>query len=591
MGKTGKKGRSDNSQAKGESTNSLPYGWSGEERDSLESADFFTYMDKLYQANLARLTAGISPSALGTSFFSWLSQLAMSPGRLMKLALFPLMPGNECDTNLSGDNCDVRFHKEAWQSLPWRLFAEQFHQAETWWQLATTNVSGLPDHVERTVSFCVRQILDAVSPSNFVLTNPELFHETIRSGGANLVKGTEVAFKDILEKLIGLSFEGSEKFIPGKDVAITPGRVVFRNHLIELIQYEPKTKTVYQEPLLILPAWIMKYYILDLSPHNSLVKWLVSKGHTVFMVSWRNPDSRDRDLGMDDYYRKGALAALDAVSSRIPNTKIHLVGYCLGGTLAMITAAAMARNNDYRLKSLTLLAAQGDFTDAGELMLFITKSEVDFLKNMMWDQGYLDTRQMAGTFQMLRSYDLIWSKIVDDYMHGKQRGMIDLLAWNADATRMPYKMHSEYLEKLFLNNDFAEGRYSVEGMPVVPENIQVPAFVVSTEKDHVAPWKSVYKIHIMSHSEITFVLTNGGHNAGIVSEPGHKDRVYQIHTQEKDSAFLDPEDWLSVAEKRKGSWWLAWQDWLVAHSTPKRVSPPELSDSLVAAPGKYVLQK
>ena len=230
----------------------------------------------------------------------------------------------------------------------------------------------------------------------------------------------------------------------------------------------------------------------------------------------------DRDLGLDDYYRLGAMAALDAVSAIVPESKIHLAGYCLGGTLAMITAAAMAHNGDDRLKSLTLLAAQGDFTEAGELMLFVSESGVSYLKNMMWGQGYLDTRQMAGAFQMLRSYDLIWSKTVHEYLMGKREGMIDLIAWNADATRMPARMHGEYLERLFLKNEFAEGRYAVEEALIAPEEINVPIFAVSTETDHVAPWHSVHKIHLMVNGSVRFILTSGGHNAGIVNEPGHK---------------------------------------------------------------------
>ncbi|MGL6029227.1 MAG: PHA/PHB synthase family protein, partial [Legionella sp.] len=372
---------------------------------------------------------------------------------------------------------------------------------------------------------------------------------------------------------------------------ITKGKVIFSNHLIELIQFEAQTKTVYKEPILMLPAWIMKYYILDLQPQNSLVNWLTQQGHTVFIVSWLNPTSDDRNLGMDEYFRLGAMAAIDAVSRALPKTKIHLMGYCLGGTLAMITAAAMAKNNDDRIKSLTLLAAQGDFTEAGELLLFITKSEVSFLKSMMWDQGYLDTKQMAGTFQMLRSYDLIWSKMVQDYMHGTQRGMIALLAWNADATRMPYKMHSEYLEKLFLNNDFAEGRFTIEGKHIVAENIQTPAFVVSTEKDHVAPWKSVYKTHLLINSDITFVLASGGHNAGIVSEPGREGRSYRIKERKKSSSYLDPETWLEQAEPKTDSWWIAWHEWLVKQSSSKQVVAPTIDETLPEAPGTYVLQK
>ncbi len=567
-----------------------------DEIDLNKPKEYFSLIDRLFQANLAKITGGVSPAALRTVYFSWLSQLAQSPGRLLELALYvPFHASDRVSKVLSepqpAGGKDVRFHAEAWQMMPWRAWAESFLLIEDWWHCATVDVPGLPKHVERVMSFVVRQRLDAMSPANFILTNPELFQETIRSGGKNVVRGTEIAIKDMMDKLTGAPPAGVEHFIPGKDVAITPGRVVFRNHLIELIQYDAQTETVYKEPVLILPAWIMKYYILDLSPNNSMVKWLVAQGHTVFIVSWLNPSAEDRNLGMDDYYRLGAMAAIDTVYKIISKVKIHLMGYCLGGTLALITAAAMAKDNDKRLKSLTLLAAQGDFTEAGELMLFINKSELSFLENMMWDQGYLDTKQMAGSFQMLRSYDLIWSKMIQDYMHGNERGMIDLLAWNADATRMPYKMHSEYLEKLFLNNDFAAGRFTIEGKHVVGENIHLPAFVVSTEKDHVAPWESVYKIHLMIGSDITFVLANGGHNAGIVSEPGHPGRTYRILMRKRRASFLGPSQWLDAAEERDGSWWTAWQGWLVQNSSLPRVAPPVMSSSLPLAPGDYVLQK
>ncbi len=561
-----------------------------------QSDPIFRFIDKLYQANLGKLTVGISPAALNTAYHSWLAQLLQSPGSMLRLACYPLLHANDYLYNLfkydkPRDGKDVRFHTDNWGYYPWRLWAEQFLQFEDWCLQASGKIPGLPLHVKRTVTFSTRQILDALSPSNFVLTNPDLLQETIRSNGQNLIRGTELAFQDFLEKITGSPPAGVENFIPGKQVAVTKGKVVYSNHLIELIQYAPQTEKVYKEPILILPAWIMKYYILDLLPENSLVNWLVSQGHTVFIVSWRNPTKEDRNLGLDDYYRLGAMDAINAVSNAIPHSKIHLMGYCLGGTLALLTAAAMAHDQDNRLKTLSLLAAQGDFIDAGELLLFITKSEVSFLKSMMWEQGYLDTKQMSGAFQMLRTYDLIWSKMVQDYMHGTQRGMIPLLAWNADATRMPYKMHSEYLEKLFLNNDFAEGRFILDGKPVVGENIRIPAFVVSTEKDHVAPWKSVYKTHLLINSDITFVLANGGHNAGIVSEPGHEGRYYHIRERKKDSTYLDPKTWLKKAEFREGSWWIAWHDWLVIHSSKKQLSAPKLDKKLPNAPGKYVLQK
>jgi polyhydroxyalkanoate synthase len=560
-----------------------------------ETDSLFRFMDKMYQANLGKLTAAISPASMATSYFSWMAQLAQSPGTLLRLATYPTRHVDDMVKNLRTqkllrDGKDVRFQTENWGNYPWRLWAEQFLQLEEW-TLQSTKVPGLSPHVKRTVGFGVKQMLDALSPSNFVPTNPDLCQETIRSQGKNLVRGTELAMQDFIEKLTGTPPAGVEQFIPGKQVAITKGKVIYSNHLIELIQYEPQTAKVYKEPILILPAWIMKYYILDLLPENSLVNWLTKQGHTVFIVSWRNPDSTDRNLGLDDYYRLGSMSAIDAVSKAVPEAKIHLLGYCLGGTLAMITAAAMAQKNDNRIKSLSLLAAQGDFTEAGELLLFITKSEVSFLKNMMWEQGYLDTKQMAGSFQMLRSYDLIWSKMVQDYMHGKQRGMIALLAWNADATRMPYKMHSEYLEHLFLNNDFAEGRFSIEGNNIVAKNIQIPAFVVSTEKDHVAPWKSVYKTHLLLNSDITFVLTNGGHNTGIVSEPGREGRSYRLSERTKSDIYVNPKKWIEETPTQAGSWWIAWQKWLANQSSPMMVSPPKLNNKLPPAPGEYVLQK
>lgn len=561
------------------------------------SENKFDVMDKAFQAQLGQYTSGISPAALSTAYFSWLSQLALSPGRLMELSMYPALhlqdQAGQADEDTSTSKAvDPRFQADSWQAWPWKAWADGFSMAENWWQRATTDIPGLPEHVERTVSFITRQMLDAASPANFVATNPDLLIETIRTHGQNLMHGAQSTLADAQRSLTNTPAPGLEKFAVGKNLAITPGRVVFRNHLIELIQYEPQTKTVYKEPILMLPAWIMKYYILDLSPENSLVNWLVGQGHTVFMVSWRNPDAADRDLGLDDYYRLGAMDAIDFIAELMPQAGIHLMGYCLGGTLAIIAAAAMAGHGDERLLSLTMLAAQADFTEAGELLLFITESEVAFLKNMMWEKGYLDGKQMAGTFQMLHSNELIWSRLVNDAMLEKRRSPIDLIAWNADATRMPYKMHSEYLEKLFLHNDFVQGRFAVEGKRVAPESIKLPIFAVGTEDDHVAPWKSVYKIHLMATcQDVTFILTSGGHNAGIVSEPGHHGRSYLSHTAKPSDPYLAPQDWQAVADKQDGSWWLAWHDWLVQQSSPKKVAAPLVSKGICPAPGTYVLQR
>jgi len=572
--------------------------------------EHYTYVsiDRAFKANLARLTFGVSPVALAQPYFDWLAHLVASPGKQMQLLETAVRESVRLAVNISqtGTNPDIqpcitptpqdhRFQAAAWRRWPYSVIYQSFLLTQQWWHNATTGVDGVSTSDERAVSFAARQFLDIVSPSNFFWINPEIATETLRQGGVNLVRGIQNLIEDWQRATAGKPPVGAEQFVVGANVAVTPGKVVFQNRLIELIQYSPATEQVYTEPVLIVPAWIMKYYILDLSPQNSLVKYLVDRGHTVFMISWKNPTSEDRDLGMDDYRSLGAMAALDAVSAIVPGRRIHAVGYCLGGTLLMIAAAAMGRDGDDRLASMTLFAAQGDFTEAGELMLFINESEVSYLENTMWDPGYLDAYQMAGAFQMLRSNDLIWSRVVREYLLGGRQPMNDLMAWNADATRMPYRMHSEYLRRLLLNNDLAEGHFEVDGRPVWFTDIRIPSFAVGTVSDHVAPWRSVYKIHLVATDDVTFVLTSGGHNAGIISEPGHPGRTYQIATRRPEDPYVDPETWLQETPVRQGSWWPGWEDWLARHST-ERVAPPPIGNPEKGyrvrrdAPGLYVRQ-
>lgn len=381
----------------------------------------------------------------------------------------------------------------------------------------------------------------------------------------------------------------------GREVAATPGKVIYRNDVMELIQYSPATQEVYAEPILITPAWIMKYYILDLAPKHSLVNYLVKKGHTVFIISWKNPQKEDAHLSMEDYLNLGIIAAIDIISSIAAHKKIHLVGYCLGGTLAAIAAATMARNNDNRLRSLTIFAAQTDFTEPGELGLFIDASQITFLEYLMKEKGYLDAHQMSGAFQLLRSNDLIWSRIIHDYLLGKRKPLTDLMAWNADTTRLPYKMHSEYLRSLFLNNELATNKYLINGAPISLNDVRIPIFVVATERDHVSPWHSVFKINMLTSSTVTFLLTSGGHNVGIVSLPSKTTkRHYRISTFKENDRYIDAETWYQHTKTTGGSWWPEWEKWVAEHSSEK-IDPPSMGiknkKPLADAPGSYVLQK
>ena len=555
-----------------------------------------TSTDRLLHATMARFTGGVSPSALALAYADWALHFGISPGKWqllmekgtrksVRLANYAVQAASDptcapCIEPLPQDN---RFRGEAWQRWPYNLMSQAFLLDQQWWHNATTGIGGVSQHHEHVVAFVTRQLLDMVSPTNFIATNPELREVTAREGGRNLVRGALNFFADWERAVGGKPPVGVEEFRPGERVAVTPGQVVYRNRLIELIQYSPATDEVAAEPILIVPAWIMKYYVLDLSPENSLVKYLVGQGHTVFMISWHNPSAEDRDLAMDDYLRLGVLAALKAIKAIVPERKVDAVGYCLGGTLLAIAAAYLAREADPILNSITLLAAQTDFTEAGELMLFIDDSQLSFLDDVMWDQGYLDNRQMAGAFQLLRSNDLIWSRVVHEYLMGRRPPMSDLMAWNADATRMPYHMHSEYLRRLFLNNDLFEGRFKVDDRPISLSDIRAPIFVVATERDHVAPWRSVYKLNLVSDTEVTFLLTSGGHNAGIVSEPGHRGRHFRVARRAENDRYVDPDTWVDATPSVQGSWWPVWAAWLAERAQRPRCAAGDGRAGLSAA--------
>lgn len=554
--------------------------------------------DRLLHALEARLTFGLSPSSSWLAFADWAIHLANAPARRAALGVKAVKQWNRFMQAVSGAHVidpapqDRRFRSPLWQNPPYNLLYQGFLLAEEWWARASDGGPAVGRHNQQVVSFAIRQWLDIFSPSNVPWLNPEVIEATATTGGQNFVAGFHNFLNDLHDTLSGEPAE-LRSFKVGEDLATTPGKVVFRNELIELIQYTPTTEKVRPEPVLIVPAWIMKYYILDLSPHNSMIRYLVGEGYTVFAISWRNPGPELRDVGLEDYRRLGPMAALDAITTICGDMRVHGCGYCLGGTLLAITAAAMARDQDHRLKSLTLFAAQTDFTEAGELQLFISEGQLGFLEDVMAVHGTLDSRQMSGAFQMLRPNDLLWSRLINSYMLGRTGSPSDLMAWNADGTRMPAKMHSEYLRQLFLNDDLAEGKFVAGGRRVSLGDIRSPTFLVGTEADHIAPWHSVYKLHLLSPAEITFVLTSGGHNAGIVSEPGHPHRHFLFQTRKPGTPYQSPEEWQQTAQYREGSWWLLWVEWLSKHSG-KSVSPPPMGAPeqgypiLCEAPGTYV---
>jgi polyhydroxyalkanoate synthase len=563
--------------------------------------------DRAIRAAVARASRGIAWPSLVAAWADWYWHLAAAPGKQMELAskaqrkaarfaLYAL-------ESLQGETApcieplpqDHRFDHPGWQPPPFNLIYQAFLLTQQWLWNATNHVKGVTRHHERMVTFTARQALDVFSPSNFLWTNPEVLERTMQTGGANLVQGSIDWWRDALAMFAGRPRADGVTFRPGHEVAVTPGKVVLRNDLIELIQYAPATPTVYAQPVVFIPSPILKYYILDLSPGNSMVRWLVEQGHTVFMLSWRNPDVRDRELGVDHYLRLGIRAALEAANA-ITGQKLHAVGYCLGGTFLAMLAASMAGRGDDRIASLTLLAAEVDFTEAGELSIFIDDSQLAYLEDLTWEQGYLDGKQMAGAFTLLNSNDLLWSRIVRQYLMAEPQKLTDLTAWNADTTRLPHRMHTEYLRNLYLNNDLASGRLRYDGRALALADIRAPIFLVGTERDHVAPWKSVYMLHLYADADITFCLTSGGHNVGIVNPPtpDGPPRHYRIATKRADDRYVDPDQWYARNEPQPGSWWPAWQAWLAARAG-ERVTPPPMGNAeyppIGNTPGEYVLMK
>ena len=566
-------------------------------------------VSRQFLATLAKLTGGLSPQAFGGAWVNVLTRLAVAPGRQAELARSALQKSlalaQFSGAALKGEAPRAvgtpyaqRFADPAWSKFPFNMLAQSFMAASDWAREAVQNVPGADPAAGNIVGFTVREGLELVAPDNYLPTNPQLIRQTLDENGRNLARGLKHLAEDVGRTFKGIGPVGVEQYEVGKQLAVTPGKVILRNRLMELIQYAPQTDTVHAEPILIVPAWIMKYYILDLSPKNSLVNYLTGLGHTVFMVSWKNPTAEDRELAMDDYLTLGVRAALDAVNKVVPKRKVHGVGYCIGGTLLSIAAAELAAQDDDRLATVTMFAAQTDFSEPGELSIFISPAQLAMLEAVMWKAGVLESRQMGGAFQLLRTYDLLWAPSVATYLKGERVGVNDLMSWNADGTRMAYRMHVDYLHQLYLNNDLAEGRYVANGETLSLSDITVPMFVVGTETDHVAPWRSVYKVgRLVRSSDYTFCLTSGGHNAGIISGPQHPRRRHRVHTSKSGARLLSADRYLEKVEPQQGSWWPTWAKWLEERSSPRRVAPPAMGapkqglKPLGAAPGTYVLAK
>ncbi len=490
---------------------------------------------------------------------------------------------------------DRRFRHDSWEEHPVFDFIKQSYLVAARTVQATVNeVQGLDDRTAKKIDFYTRQFVDAMAPTNFVMTNPEVLQETVRSGGKNLLKGLDNLLKDLEagEGNLRISMTDTTAFELGRNVATTPGKVVFQTDLMQLIQYEPATAQVYRRPLLIMPPWINKYYILDLQPKNSFIKWVVEQGYTVFVVSWVNPDERHRDKGFEDYMLEGPLAALDAIETATGEREVNVIGYCIGGTLLAATLSWMKVKGDARFTSSTFFTAMIDFAEPGELGVFIDEQQLSGLEAQMSENGYLEGKSMATTFNMLRANDLIWSFVVNNYLLGKEPFPFDLLYWNSDSTRMPAKMHSFYLRKMYLENCFKDpGGVTLAGVPIDVRTIDTPTYFLSAREDHIAPWKSTYAGARLFRGPVRFTVGMSGHIAGVVNPPASKKYGYWTRDGVGES---DPDAWLAGTVEHKGSWWPDWEHWLRGHSgeqVPARVPGDRGLPVIEPAPGSYARAK
>jgi polyhydroxyalkanoate synthase len=552
---------------------------------------------------------GPDPVNLGSAFAEFYNRLFSDPTHLFEAQIelwqsYITLWNNAAQRFLGGDvkpaitpePSDRRFRDKAWSDGQLFDFIKQSYLVTAnWLQKMTHRVDGMDRKTAEKVRFYTRQFVDAMAPSNFVLTNPEVLRATLESNGENLVKGLQNLLED-LERGKGklqIKMTDLDAFEVGRNIAITPGKVVFQNDLMQLIQYEPRTEQVYKTPLMIVPPWINKYYILDLKPENSLVKWALEQGHTVFIVSWVNPDERHIDKTFESYSFEGIQEGLEAVRKATGEHHVNVLGFCIGGTLLASTLAYMTATGDDRVNTATFLAAQVDFIDAGELQVFVDEEQIRQLEEQMNKKGYLEASEMAQTFSMLRENDLIWSFVVNNYLLGKEPFPFDLLYWNADATRMPAKMHSYYLRNMYQRNLLVRpGALKFRDVPLDLRQVKVPVYLQSGREDHIAPPKSVYKATQIYKGPVRFIMAGSGHVAGVVNPPAAK--KYSHYTSETGSHPPALEDWVKGAKENPGSWWPDWAAWLARQSGPM-VKARKPGDGQLKpiedAPGSYVKVK
>jgi polyhydroxyalkanoate synthase len=539
---------------------------------------------KAYMDLYSRLL--MDPSALAAASVNfWIDSMRLWQSSWLK------MLGHEAEPVVRPAQGDARFKDQEWSDhFLFDYIKQSYLIAARHIQHAVAGVQGLPDDSQKKIAFFTRQYVDALAPSNFAATNPQVLRATLASGGQNLVKGLANLLADIEkgEGQLRISMTDETAFQLGRNVATTPGKVVFQNALLQLIQYQPSSAEVFRRPLLIIPPWINKYYILDLRESNSFIKWAVDQGHTVFVVSWVNPDAQLAEKGFDDYLTEGALAAMDAAMQAVGEKQLNVIGYCLGGTLLGCALAWLAAKGDARVGCATFFVSLLDFSQPGELGVFIDEAQVENLERRMNERGYLEGSEMASTFNLLRSNDLVWSFVINNYLMGKDPFPFDLLYWNSDSTRMPARMHSFYLRNMYLKNRLGvPGAVTLAGVPVDLSKVTVPAYFISTVEDHIAPWKTTYEGARYLGGEVRFVLGGSGHIAGIVNPPAAR----KYHYWTNDALADTPDAWFEGATQHPGSWWGDWQRWMEQQNGGDKVPARIPSKAIEDAPGSYVTRK